>query len=69
MRCMSDRELITRLTQIAERKGEIITLQTGVINTLLSLLSMYISSEDLDSLPVIKDINEAAEIRREMEGL
>lgn len=66
---MSDREIITRLTEMEMQSREIIRLQSGVIDSLLSLLSQHISAEEMDHLPCIEDINAAAEAYREMEGL
>lgn len=68
-RIMSDREIVVRLTEMENQEREIIRLQSKVIDTLFSLLSLHISSEELDKLPCIEDINAAAELRREMEGL
>ena len=45
----------------------VIKLQSDVIYELLSLLSQHISSDEMDSLPAVKKINEAARLKNELE--
>ncbi|MBQ6968056.1 MAG: hypothetical protein IJP84_09175 [Lachnospiraceae bacterium] len=52
--------------QIMERQNEIIRLQADSINELFKLLIEHISVEEADSLPVLKKINLAAELRAEI---
>ena len=52
--------------QIMERQNEIIRLQADLINELFKLLIEHISVEEADSLPVLKKINLAAELRAEI---
>jgi len=66
---LSNRAVIEKLTAIIESQDEIIDLQAGVISTLLHLLHQHMSAAEMDELPVVEDINKAAALRREMEGL
>ena len=52
--------------QIMQRQNEIIRLQADSINELFKLLIEHISVEEADSLPVLKKINLAAELRAEI---
>ena len=54
------------ILQIMERQNEIIRLQADSINELFKLLIEHISVEEADSLPVLKKINLAAELRAEI---
>lgn len=69
MRAMSDRQMIEHLTGMIETQNRIIKLQSKSINTLFLLLHQFISASELDNLPVMQEINEAARLRREMEGV
>lgn len=61
---------VGKLTEVVHQQSEIIGIQSGVIDELFSLLAQHITAEELDRLPVIARINEAATIRREMgEGI
>ena len=51
--------------EIFESQSEIIRIQSEVIDDLFRLLSQHMEAEELDSLPVISKINEAATLRRE----
>ena len=53
--------------EIVERQNAIIWIQSGVIDELFLLLMQHISVEEADALPVIARMNQAAEIRREIE--
>lgn len=53
--------------EIVEKQNAIIRIQSGVIDELFLLLMQHISAEEADKLPVIARINQAAEIRREIE--
>lgn len=53
------------LLDTIDKQERIISLQKDVIEDLFRLLSMHLSSEELDSLPVIKKINLVAQIREE----
>ena len=53
--------------EIVEKQNAIIRIQSGVIDEVFLLLMQHISAEDADALPVIARINQAAEIRREIE--
>ena len=53
--------------EIVEKQNAIIQIQSGVIDELFLLLMQHISAEEADALPVIERINQAAEIRREIE--
>ena len=55
------------LVEIVDRQNEIIQIQSGVIDELSRLLSQHISAAELDALPVIAQINHAAQIRAEIE--
>ena len=54
------------LSEIVDKQNSIISMQAGIINELFQLLSMHIDAEELDSLPAVSKINEAAEIREEL---
>ena len=51
--------------EVYETQETIILLQTEIINSLFSLLSQHIDAEELDNLPVVEKINEAARLRKE----
>mgnify|MGYP006918464039 CR=1 FL=1 len=53
--------------EVVEKQNAIIRIQSGVIDDLFLLLMQHISAEEADALPVIDRINQAAEIRREIE--
>jgi len=53
--------------QIVEVLNRIIKLQSDVINDLFLLLLQHITAEEADRLPVVKKINEAAELRNDLE--
>ena len=55
------------LVGIVDLQNEIIRIQSGAIDKLFRLLSQHIAAEELDNLPVIADINLAAQIRAEIE--
>ena len=55
------------LVEVVDRQNEIIQIQSGVIDELFRLLSQHISAAELDRLPVIAEINHAAQIRAEIE--
>lgn len=48
--------------EMVDRQTAVIKMQADVINELFKLLSQHISAEELDSLPVIDKINEAANL-------
>ena len=52
--------------EILEKQHRIIEIQAGIINELFRLLSMHIDAEEMDALPVVSKINEAAKIREEL---
>lgn len=56
------------LLKVQEAQDAIIRLQSGVIDDLFLLLLQHVSAEELDGLPVIGKINEAARLRADMEG-
>lgn len=53
--------------EVVETLTTIISTQSGVINELFMLLSQHISAEELDEMEVIKKINTAVRLRRDME--
>lgn len=53
--------------EIVETQNAIIRLQSKVIDELFLLLSQHIAAEELDRLPCIDMINEAAQIRHSIE--
>lgn len=53
--------------EIVEKQNAIIRIQSSVIDELFLLLMQHISAEDANKLPVVDRINQAAEIRREIE--
>lgn len=54
------------LSELAEEQNVIIKLQSDVINELFLLLMQHITAEEADALPVVAQINSAAEMRREI---
>lgn len=57
----------TNQVEIVETLTTIISMQSGVINELFMLLSQHTSAEELDELEVVKKINTAARLRRDLE--
>jgi hypothetical protein len=55
------------LVGIVDLQNEIIRIQSNVIDELFRLLSQHIAAEELDNLPVIAEINIAAQIKAEIE--
>lgn len=54
------------LSELAEEQNVIIKLQSDVINELFLLLMQHITAEEADALPMVAQINSAAEMRREI---
>lgn len=48
------------LVEIVENQSKVISIQSGVISDLFTLLAQYMSADELDSLPQVDSINEAA---------
>ncbi len=48
------------LVEIVENQSKIISIQSGVISDLFTLLAQYMSADELNSLPQVDSINEAA---------
>jgi len=55
------------LVQIVEQQNAIISIQAGVIDELFKLLGQHIAMRELDALPVVERINDAARIHAEIE--
>lgn len=53
--------------EIFESQSEIIRLQSDVIDELFRLLLQHVTAEELDRLPVLKKMNQAATIRAELD--
>lgn len=53
--------------EVVSLQSEIIKIQSDAIDELFKLLMQHISAEEADALPVVAMINNAAEIRREIE--
>lgn len=53
--------------KVVEQQNAVIRIQSGIIDELFLLLMQHISAEEADALPVIARINQAAEIRCEIE--
>ncbi|MCM1412566.1 MAG: hypothetical protein NC305_18785 [Lachnospiraceae bacterium] len=51
------------LLEIVDQQNAIIRIQSGVIDELFRLLMQHISVEEVESLPCIGRINQAAQIR------
>lgn len=51
------------LVEVVDRQNEIIQIQSGVIDELFRLLSQHLEAADIGALPVIAEINHAAQIR------
>lgn len=54
---------MSNLVEIVDRQNSIIQLQSEVINELFQLLAQHITLEELDKLPCIERINQAAMLR------
>lgn len=54
------------LVETVETQNVIIRLQASVISELFCLLSQHITADELDSLPVIEQVNMAAELRKDV---
>ncbi len=52
--------------EVVERQAQIIAMQSETINELFQLLSQYMALDDLDRLPAVKRLNEAATLRSEI---
>lgn len=48
------------LLEIVENQSKVISIQSGVISDLFTLLAQYMSADELNSLPQVDSINEAA---------
>lgn len=55
------------LVEVVDRQNEIIQIQSGVIDELFRLLSQHLEAADIGALPVIAEINHAAQIRAEID--
>lgn len=55
------------LVETVETQNTIIHLQADVITKLFGLLAQYLTVEELDGLDVVKRINLAADLRKEIE--
>ena len=55
------------LVEVVDRQTEIIQIQSSVIDELFRLLSQHLTAAELNGLPVIAQINHAAQIRAEIE--
>lgn len=53
--------------EIIEKQNAIIRIQSDVIDELFLLLMQHVSADEVDRLPCVERINEAARIRREIE--
>lgn len=53
--------------EVVEKQNAVIRLQSSVIDDLFLLLMQHISADEVDRLPCVEKINEAARIRREIE--
>lgn len=66
---MSNRDIIEILTEMIEEKDHIIDLDNRNISELIGLLHQHMATKDINDLPVMEDISEAARLRREMRTL
>ena len=57
-----------RKVEIPSDQSEAMEIQKDIINELCDELSKYISPQELDSLDCIKEINEAAGLRKYLDG-
>lgn len=53
--------------EIIEKQNAIIRIQSDVIDELFLLLMQHVTADEVDRLPCVERINEAARIRREIE--
>lgn len=53
--------------EIVEKQNAIIRIQSDVIDELFLLLMQHVTADEVDRLPCVERINEAARIRREIE--
>lgn len=59
--------LMNNLVEIVDRQNSIIHLQSETINELFQLLAQHLTLEELDKLPCIERINQAATLQAENE--
>lgn len=64
---MSDHEAICRLTEMVQQGQEVARLQSGVIDSLLTLLAQHVSADEMEQIK--GGIGGVAEAYKEMEGL
>lgn len=53
--------------EVIEKQNEVIRIQSNVINGLLNNLMQHITAEEADKLPEVDQINQAAQIKSEIE--
>ncbi len=54
---------MSSFTEIIEKQSLVISIQAGVISDLFSLLSQYMTVEELSSLPQVASINDAEKLQ------
>lgn len=59
--------LMNNLVEIVDRQNSIIHLQSETINELFQLLAQHLTLEELEKLPCIARINQAATLQAENE--
>jgi hypothetical protein len=56
------------VTEVVETQSTIISMQSRVINKLFQMLGNYMTVDELDNLPVVGVINEAAGLKERIGG-
>lgn len=51
------------IAELIDRQSEVIRIQSECIDDLFQDLAQYVTTEELDGLPVLKKINKAASVR------
>lgn len=57
---------MSSLYEVVENQAAIISIQSGVIKDLFILLGQHMTAEELDALPQVDRINEAARLAAEI---
>ena len=61
-------DTVTELLKANEAQGEIIRVQSEIIDGLFAQLCQYLTVEKMDSLPEFKKMEEADRMKKSMEG-
>lgn len=54
------------LVRVVESLTQVISIQSGAIDELFKLLAQHMGADEMDRLPCVERLNEAARIRRNL---